>query len=153
VPDDGLSPGQERLLASLLDVILPASPDGRLPGAAALDLAAHVVRTVQQTAMLRPLVEYGLSTIEELARTRSPAGFTALSASERTALLEEFARTDQFFLPAFLYLAYSGYYGHPTVVAALGLEPRAPHPKGHRMEEDDLSLLDPVRRRGPRHRA
>ena len=39
------------------------------------------------------------------------------------------------------------------VVAALGLEPRPPHPKGYEMGTDDLTLLDPVRRRGPRYRA
>ena len=53
--------------------------------------------------------------------------------------------TDQFFLPAFLFLVYSTYYQHPRVVEALGLEARAPHPKGHVVEETDWTLLDPVR--------
>jgi hypothetical protein len=150
--DDGFSPEEERLLADLLDEIVPPSGDGRLPGAGALGVTAHIARTVQQTPMLRPVVEYGLSALAELAGKRGAASFAALSRRERRELFEEFAATDQFFLPAFLFLTYSGYYQDARVVAALGLEPRAPHPEGHAMEEDDLTLLDPVRRRGRMYR-
>lgn len=147
-----LSPDDERMLASLLDEIVPPSSDGRLPGAGALGLTAHIARTVQQTPMLRPVVEYGVSALADLARKRSPTGFAALSRQERADLWKEFAATDQFFLPAFLFLVYSGYYQHPRVVEVLGLEPRAPHPKGYPMEADDLTLLEPVRRRGKIYR-
>ena len=47
------------MLRALLDEVIPPSPDGRLPGAGGLGLIAHVARTVQQTPMLRPVVEYG----------------------------------------------------------------------------------------------
>jgi hypothetical protein len=47
---------------------------------------------------------------------------------------------------------YSGYYQHPRVVEALGLEARAPHPKGFSMEPDDWTILDPVRARGKMYR-
>lgn len=146
------SADEERTLASLVDTIVPPSGNGRLPGAGALDVAAHVVRSVRQTPMLRPVVQYGLSALAELAAKRSPEGFAGLSAAERAAVLTEFAATDQFFLPAFLFLVYGGYYQHDRVVAALGLEPRAPHPKGHAMEADDWTILEPVRRRGRMYR-
>lgn len=35
------------------------------------------------------------------------------------------------------------------VLHAIGLEPRAPFPKGHIVEQGDWSLLDPVRTRPP----
>jgi hypothetical protein len=146
------SPDQETMLEGLLDAIIPPSHDGRLPGAGGLGLTDHIVRSVAQTPMLRPVVEYGLSALAELAGKRSPQGWTALSREERTGVLEEFAASDQFFLPAFLFLVYSGYYQHQRVVEALGLEARAPHPKGYAMEAIDLALLDPVRRRGKMYR-
>jgi hypothetical protein len=34
------------------------------------------------------------------------------------------------------------------VLEAIGMEARAPFPKGFEVEPGDLSLLDPVRRRG-----
>ena len=39
------------------------------------------------------------------------------------------------------------YYRDDRVVRSLGLEPRAPFPKGHTLEQGDWSLLDPVRAR------
>jgi hypothetical protein len=148
----GFSAAEERMLAHLLDVVIPASPDGRLPAAGALGLTAHIARAVARTPMLRPVVDHGLSTLAELARRRHPDGWEALSADERSAVLEEFTAADQFFLPAFLFLAYSGYYADPRVLEALGLEARPPHPEGYAMEPDDLSLLEPVRRRGAIYR-
>ena len=148
--DDGavFTPDEARILTSLLDAMIPGTADGRLPGAGALGLVAHIARMVAQTPMLRPVVDYGLSALDELARKRAPGGWNALSAEERTAVLRQFTAEDQFFLPAFLFLAYSGYYTDRRVVEALGLEPRPPHPTGYAMEADDLSILDPVRRRG-----
>jgi hypothetical protein len=149
--DDGsaFSIEHERMLATLLDVVVPPSDDGRLPGAGALGLTDHVLRTVEQTPMLGPVVTYGLSALADLAATRNGGGWDGLSPDERADVLREFTATDQFFLPAFLFLAYSGYYQHPRVVEALGLEARAPHPVGYEMDAGDFSLLDVVRRRGP----
>jgi Gluconate 2-dehydrogenase subunit 3 len=140
---------QTHMLETLLDVVIPPSADGRLPGAGALGLIEHVVRTAERTPMLGPVLEYGLSALAALAAARDPGGWAALSAAERTAVFAEFAATDQFFQPAFLFLAYGGYYKHPRVVEALGLEARAPHPEGYAMDADDLGMLDPVRQRGP----
>jgi hypothetical protein len=41
------------------------------------------------------------------------------------------------------------YYRDDRVMTSLGQEPRAPFPKGHVLEQGDLSLLDPVRARPP----
>jgi hypothetical protein len=38
------------------------------------------------------------------------------------------------------------------VLTALGLEARPPHPAGYAIEPNDLSLLDPVRRRAELYR-
>ena len=145
--DPGFSAEQEQVMAAIIDAIVPPSDDGRLPGAAALDLVPHVERSVRQSPMLRPVIDYGLSAIAQLAAARSPSGIAGLSAADWAAVLREFTANDDFFLPAFLFLVYGGYYQHDRVVTALGLEPRAPHPKGYEMAGDDWSLLDPVRRR------
>ena len=137
--DFAFTADEERLLVRLLDVIVPPSGDGRLPGAGQLGLVEHIARTVRETPMLRPVVEYGMSALGELAAKRGDG--------DVRAVLEEFAAGDQFFMPAFLFLVYSTYYQNPRVLAALGLEARPPHPKGHEMEPIDLTLLDPVRRR------
>ena len=143
----GFSAEQEQVIAALIDAVVPPSDDGRLPGAGELDLVPHVERSVRQNPMLRPVLDYGLSAIAELAAKRSPAGLKALSRADWAAVFGEFTAGDEFFTPAFMFLVYGGYYQHPRVVTMLGLEPRAPHPKGYEMGADDWSLLDPVRRR------
>lgn len=40
------------------------------------------------------------------------------------------------------------YYRDDRVLRVIGMEPRAPFPKGYDLEEGDWSLLDPVRARG-----
>ena len=47
---------------------------------------------------------------------------------------------------------FAGYYQHPRILDALGIAPRAPHPQGYEMAANDLSLLEPVRRRGNMYR-
>ena len=102
--------------------------------------------------MLRSVIGYGLAALADLARQRHPAGWPGLSAEERAGVLREFAAGDQFFMPAFLFVAYSGYYTDVRVVEALGFEARPPHPQGYEMGPDDLSLLEAVRRRGKLYR-
>jgi len=41
------------------------------------------------------------------------------------------------------------YYRDDRVMRSLGMEPRAPYPKGYEVEEGDWTLLDPVRARPP----
>jgi hypothetical protein len=141
-----------RLLASVLDEIVP--PDGAedLPGAGQLGLAAFVGEFVSNMPVLRPVIEQGLSTLSRLAVSRAAGGFAVLAGPDKRAVLDELAAADQAFLPTLTFVAYVGYYKHPRIVAALGLEPRPPHPEGYEMEPNDLTLLEPVRRRPKMYR-
>lgn len=145
--DDGLTADESRTLESLLDVLVPPSEDGRLPGAGALDLGEHVARTLRRMPVLRPVLEYGLSALAALAAERRAGGLAAMTLAERTEVMRDFAASDQFLLPALLFLVYSGYYAQPQVAAALGFEARPPHPEGYAMPANDLAILEPVRRR------
>jgi hypothetical protein len=135
-------------LASVLDEIIPPSPDGRLPGAGEVGVAAHVDRALVTLPDLRAMVREGLAELEQAAESRHGRRFTALEKRERAALVAE----QSFTFPLTLH-TYVGYYQAPRVVAALGMEPRPPHPQGYTMEPSDLSLLDPVRKRAPFFRA
>lgn len=138
----GFSEDEKRVLSSVLDEIIPPSDDGRLPGAGQLGLAGYVVEALQKTPELQSMIAQGLSDLDNLARSRNAPDFAALSREDKLQLLNEWG----FVLPLTLH-AYTGYYQHPQVVEALGLEARPPHPKGYQMEPNDLTLLDAVRRR------
>jgi Gluconate 2-dehydrogenase subunit 3 len=141
------SEDQQRALAHVLDEIIPASPDGRLPGAGQLGLAGYIEGALRNTPALLEMIVEGLSALDDLARRRQGRGFSALPRSDRVELIGELASTEHAFPPLLILHAYTGYYQHARVLAALGLEPRPPHPKGFEMVPDDLTLLDPVRQR------
>ena len=138
---------EERALATVLDQIIPPRSDGRLPGAGELGLVRHIEQVVQQAPHLGPVIVQGLSALDKLARSRNPAGFAALSSQDKSELLSQLTASQQGFLPSLIFHTYVGYYQDARVVEALGLEARPPFPKGHEMEPNDLSLLDPVRQR------
>ena len=132
-------------LARVLDLLIPPSADGRLPGAGELDLARYVEELLATTPGPRPLVAQGLAALE--AR-----GFGALAREAQRALLEEVAQTLPGFAPTLLFLTMTGYYREPRVLAALGLEARPPFPKGHAVGASDFGLLERVRQRGKLYR-
>jgi hypothetical protein len=129
-------------LASVLDELIPASADGKLPAAGELGLTSHIDQALQKTAELRTMIVQGLADLDNLARSRHGQRFAELSKQQKVALLNE----QGFIFPLLLH-TYVGYYQNERVVSALGLESRPPHPKGYEMEANDLTLLDAVRRR------
>ena len=144
---------QQATLAAVLDTIIPPSADGRLPGAGELGLATHVERGLAQVPALLPVIAQGLDSLDGLALQRDASSFVALLPGERSAVLAELAAAQPGFLGPIVFHTYVGYYQHPRALAAVGLEPRPPHPKGHALEPGDFGLLDAVRSRGPIYRA
>jgi len=143
----GLSPDEMRTLASVLDEIIPPSGDGRLPGAGQLGIAGYIDAALRKTAELKSMIAQGLADLDNLARQRNALGFAALSREDKLRLLNE-----QAFVLPLTFHTYIGYYQNAQVVAALGLQPRPPHPQGYEMKPNDLTLLKEVRRRAKRYR-
>lgn len=143
----GFSACEMRLLASVLDEIIPPSNDGKFPGAGQIGIATYVDEALRDTPDLRDMIAQGLADLDTLARRRNAPGFAALPRETKLQLLNE-----QAFVLPLTFHAYAAYYQQPEVLTALGLEARPPHPKGHEMEPNDLTLLDAVRRRPKMYR-
>lgn len=143
-----LSPDRKRALAAVLDAIVPPSADGRLPGAGELGLADSVEASLGASPVLRE----GLASLDERAAARAARPFAELDAPARREVLDAVAEAQPAFLGPLVLLTYLGYYRHPRVLEALGLEPRPPYPGGYAVPPTDLSLLDPVRARRPFYR-
>jgi hypothetical protein len=134
-----LSPEQARILACVLDAIVPPSADGRMPGAGALGLADPVSEFVARTPGALAALAAALDALEA-------QGFASLAVESRPAAL------DPAFVAGLVFPTYTTYYREPRVYAALGLEPRPPHPKGHALEPGGFAGLEAVRRRGKIYR-
>jgi hypothetical protein len=140
---------QRELLTAVLDTLVP--PAGDFPGAGAVALD-HVLGRAAASPDLASRLARGLRMVDEAARSRGDAGFARLDADARETVLRGVERADADFFDVLVRQTYDGYYGHPTIVARLGLEPGPLHPRGHRIEARDAPDLERVIARGPLYR-
>jgi hypothetical protein len=145
--DHALTDEERRALACVLDAIIPPREDGRLPGAGAAGVGAHVESVLRTLPDLRAMVVEGLCDLDVEARTQHDRPFVELDDVARGALVAM-----QGFSYALVPHTYIGYYQQDRVLEAIGIEPRAPHPKGYAVAENDLTLLAAVKARGKRWR-
>jgi len=143
--DHPIPPVERAVLYRLLDLMIPASPDRRMPSAGTLDLYADRGRL--SDAAIATLCD-GLRELDELARTHQGCGFDALEHGRAMPLVDEYRSQAPAFFAVFVTQSAARYYQSDQVMVALGLEPRPPWPQGHELPDGDWSLLDPVRERG-----
>ena len=135
-----------RSLRCMLDDIIPASGDGRLPGAGAILSASDPGDAAQDRLGLATL-QRGLAALDSRAHSLTSHLFADGSTEERLQLLHQFAGEEPALFQDLVRYIYGRYYQHPAVVEALGLDSAPPYPTGYRVEAFDLALLD-----GPRAR-
>lgn len=127
------------LLTLVLDTLVPASGGFPRAGAVALD---HVLDVAAASAELESLLSRGLQVVEEAMR----------ADGDCENVLRRIEQSHAEFFEALVRHTYDGYYGHPRIVARLGLDPLPLHPRGHRIEAADLPDLARVTARGPIYR-
>ena len=140
--DSRLTPTQRDDLRTIAGMIVPASAEFDVPGADDPAILADMMATLGRDASL---VREALDLLARLAGS-SVAG---LDPAQREAVARELRPKGGAAVTTLTRVVLQCYYRDDRVVRSLGLEPRAPYPKGHVLEEGDWSLLDPVRTRPP----
>lgn len=143
MPDDvspQLTPTEVRDFRRLAGWMVPSSVEYRVPGADDATIFADVVRSLGRD---RDAVRRALAQLRELAGGDFAELDEARAATTAMALLQR-KNAD---VTALGRAVLQCYYRDDRVVKALGLEPRAPFPRGHALEAGDWSLLDAVRGR------
>jgi hypothetical protein len=149
IASDHPIPVSERaVLNRLLDLMIPASPDGALPSAGSLDLYAD--RSRLDDGALATLRE-GLRALAAQALDREGMAFVDLDEMRAMRLVDAHRIAAPEFFGIFVTQSAARYYQHDRVMIALGLEPRPPWPAGNVVTEGDWSLLDAVRERARAH--
>ena len=146
---------EDRLLTGLLDEIVPASADGRIPAAGALGVAEFLARRAADDSALATSLRTALARVTALAKARG-AHFEALDAGARVAVVRALEREVPEAFAALLRHTYMGYYSRADVRPHFGLSDRPTQPEGYELPEDDPDelavMLAPVRGRGRRYR-
>jgi len=147
-----LSDDELRDLSALLDEVIPPGADGRMPGAGAIGLGERIAREVSGNAALLDTVRSGIASLDRVARGEHGAPFGELPSDARKRVLAQVTETEPALMPTLAFPTYIAYYEHPSVLSALGLDPRPPHPKGYGLEPFDPTLLEGVRQRARSYR-
>jgi hypothetical protein len=135
-----LTPAESRDLRCIAGMMIPASMEFDVPGADDPTIFADITATLGRDFAH---VRAALADVAKLAggvfADLDPARREAVAASFRASGAEPATTLSRVILQC--------YYRDDRVVRSLGLEPRAPFPQGHTLEQGDWSLLDPVRKR------
>jgi hypothetical protein len=141
-PGAELTPAELRDLRRLAAFMVPASAEYGVPGADDEAIFADIVRSLGRD---RDAVREALATLREIAggdfagldeAKAEPAAMTLLGREGPAAT-------------ALGRAVLQCYYRDDRVLRSLGLELRAPFPKGYTLEQGDWSLLDPVKAKPP----
>lgn len=128
-------------MQAFLDLVIPPSGDGRMPGAGAIGLATTVAGYVEADSRFGPPIEAGLQAVQQAALEKDPAGLTGLSHEARLEALESQLLTHPGLMPGLARHVYLAYYQHPAVLEGLGEPARPPFPIGYEVEDTDPALL------------
>jgi hypothetical protein len=151
IADSGrpLTSGQRATLDIVLNMIVPPSADGRMPGAAEVGVPAYLFAEAPDAL---PVLCQELEELDRRSRERLAQGFAELEEHERKSLIEEMRAREPSFMSRLSMETLACYYQHDRVLEGLGMEARPPYPKGYQVVQGDLSLLEPVRARGKIYR-
>jgi hypothetical protein len=132
---------QRNDLRTIAAMIIPASDEYKVPGADDPAIQADMLATMGRDTMLV------CAALDHLARLAGQP-LAELDKPRRDEVAKEFRATGGGAAATLVRVVLQCYYRDDRVLRSLGLELRAPFPKGHVLPEGDWSLLDSVRARG-----
>ncbi|OAF17568.1 hypothetical protein [Bradyrhizobium neotropicale] len=141
MPDQlALTPRQRDDLRTIAAMIIPASDEYKVPGADDPAIQADMLATLgRDTVLVRQALDH-------LARLAGQP-LSELDVAKRDAVAQEFRSSGGAAAATLVRVVLQCYYRDDRVLRSLGLELRAPFPKGHVLPDGDWSLLDPVKAR------
>lgn len=138
-----------RALTTVAGIIIPASEDGRMPGAERFDVWAYVCSVVPECCEdIRNELEH----LGRLAEETHGIAFDQLDPKTARAFVHRAREHHHAFLGILAAQVAACYYQQDEVLVAIGMEPRPPFPRGYEVVPGDFSLLEPVRAREPLYR-
>ncbi len=139
--DAPLTADERAVLAALLDTLVPAGADGRMPSAAAVDFDGY----------LRTQASDFVGELKSMLKRFEPP-FADLAIGARGDRVAEFSAHEPDAFRNLLTRVYDCYYQDDRVRLEIGVATGAPFPQGNEVTAGDLSLLDPVIANSTRHR-
>ena len=151
-----LSDSEIKLLNAVLNELIPARADGRVPGAGDLGVAAFLGRAAAADDGLAVHLRTASTTVAELVKAAG-GPFEALAPENRRDLVAELESSAPEAFQALLRQTYMGYYSRPDVRVLFGLSDQPTQPNGYDMPSESpefmAELTAPVVARGRCYRS
>jgi hypothetical protein len=136
-----LTPRQRDDLRIIAGMMIPESSEYKVPGADDAAIQGDILATLGRDAKMVA------AALDHLARlTDKP--LAALDDARREAVVSELRTSGGAPVATLVRVVLQCYYRDDRVLRSLGIELRAPFPKGHVLPDGDWSVLDPVKARG-----
>lgn len=139
--ETSLTAAQRDDLRVIAGMMIPASDEYKVPGADDAVIQGDILATLGRDTRI---VAAALDQIAKLAGKP----LAALDEARREAVVTEFRAGGGVPAATLARVILQCYYRDDRVLCSLGLELRAPFPRGHELPHGDWALLDPVRARG-----
>lgn len=147
IGSEALGTAQRSTLAALLATMIPANKDLMVPSAGDEPIVQDVLGSIR-TGAIESVID-GLRELDVVSNQEYNADFDTLDGIKQRELFDRFQQTHADLIRMIGSIVIQCYYRDDRVMQSLGMEPRAPFPKGFEVEQGDWSLLDPVKARGP----
>lgn len=140
IVEKSLTSAQRDDLRVIAGMMIPESSEYKVPGADDAAIQGDILATLgRDTKMVA-------AALDHIARLAG-GSLAKLDAARRDAVVQEFRASGGAPAATLARVILQCYYRDDRVLRSLGLELRAPFPKGHVLEQGDWSLLDPVKAR------
>jgi hypothetical protein len=141
IVEKSLTAAQRDDLRVIAGMMIPESDEYKVPGADDATIQGDILATLgRDTKMVSAALDH--------IATLAGKPLAELDDAKRDAVVTEFRTSGGAPAATLARVILQCYYRDDRVLRSLGLELRAPFPKGHVLPEGDWSLLDPVRARG-----
>lgn len=140
IVEKALTSAQRDDLRVISGMMIPESSEYKVPGADDTAIQGDIIATLgRDTRMVA-------AALDHIARLAGQP-LTALDDARREAVVTEFRVGGGAPAATLARVILQCYYRDDRVLRSLGLELRAPFPKGHVLPDGDWSILDPVKAR------
>jgi hypothetical protein len=140
IVEKSLTSAQRDDLRVISGMMIPESSEYKVPSAGDAAIQGDILATLgRDTKMVS-------AALDHIARLAGKP-LAALDAAQREAVVTEFRASGGAPAATLARVILQCYYRDDRVLRSLGLELRAPFPKGHALADGDWSLLDPVKAR------
>ena len=144
ISSDGLPAAHKHCLKWIAGQMIPASAGLQLPGA---DDAQIITRIMQRLGKQLSAFAEIYDWLEQASLEKFELTFSEINDAFRLTLLADFRSQKAALASALMVTIASCYYEDKRVLESIKHEARPPFPLGHKLDQGDWSLLDPVKRR------